>query len=170
VGEVHTSQLQFSEEVREYCVGNTCRQYAKTWACPPAVGSVEECKERALLFGRMLVFSTVYIVEDTFDFEGYHNALLSFKEVVDVIHEKIRPMLSDYILLSNEGCARCKTCTYPEAPCRFPEKLCASLEGYGIFVARLAEQAGMKYNNGTNSVTYFGGLLYNDVIEGSSGL
>jgi hypothetical protein len=37
----------------------------------------------------------------------------------------------------------------------------ASLEAYGIFVAKLAEKAGMKYINGVNTVTYFGAVLFN---------
>lgn len=32
-------------------------------------------------------------------------------------------------------------------------------EGYGIFVSELAKQAGIRYNNDVNTVTYFGGLV-----------
>ena len=37
-----------------------------------------------------------------------------------------------------------------------------SLEGYGIFVSELANQAGVKYNNGPCTVTFFGALICND--------
>jgi len=50
-----------------------------------------------------------------------------------------------FLLLSNEGCIRCKSCTYPDAPCRFPDKLYPSLEGYGILVTELAKKAGLNF-------------------------
>ena len=64
------------------------------------------------------------------------------------------------LLLSNEGCGRCARCTYPDAPCRFPELLHHSLEGYGWIVKELADAAGIRYHNGPNTVTYFGALLF----------
>lgn len=41
-----------------------------------------------------------------------------------------------------------------------PEMLFPSLEGFGIDVASLAAKAGLAYNGGENTVTYFGMLLY----------
>jgi hypothetical protein len=35
------------------------------------------------------------------------------------------------------------------------------LEGCGIFVSKLAAQAGVNYINGANTVTYFGAVMYN---------
>ena len=43
---------------------------------------------------------------------------------------------------------------------RMPEMLFPSLEGFGIDVASLAAKAGLTYNGGENTVTYFGMLLY----------
>ena len=40
------------------------------------------------------------------------------------------------------------------------EMLFPSLEGFGIDVASLAAKAGLTYNGGENTVTYFGMLLY----------
>ena len=34
-----------------------------------------------------------------------------------------------------------------------------SIEGYGFQIYELAKAAGIKYNNGENTVTFFGGLL-----------
>ena len=114
-GQVDPSCLRFHREVRDLCRQNTCRNYNTSWACPPAVGSLEDCRERV----------------------GHH-----------------------YLLLSNEGCGRCSQCTWPDAPCRFPEKLHHSLEGYGFIVSELANLAGIPYNGGPNTVTFFGALLY----------
>ena len=62
----------------------------------------------------------------------------------------------DFLLLSNEGCARCGTCTWPDAPCRFPEELSPSVEGFGIMVYELAKSAGLVYRSSSESVRYFG--------------
>ncbi|MDR2517292.1 MAG: DUF2284 domain-containing protein [Spirochaetaceae bacterium] len=161
-GEVDLCEVEFTEEVREYCIQNTCRQYGKTWACPPAAGTVDECRERARRYNRMLVFSGKYAIGGSFDFEGMVSALQAFKTVVNTIDDGLRIKMSGYLLLGNEGCGNCRNCTYPDNPCRFPDKMHHSIEGYGIYVAKLARQAGIAYNNGGNTITYFGALLYNE--------
>ena len=70
--------------------------------------------------------------------------------------------LSKLLILSNEGCMRCNTCTWPEEACRFPEELQPSIEGFGFVVSELAKQAGIPYMNGKNTVTFFGAVLYNE--------
>ena len=44
-----TAELEFSERIRTVCREN-CPRYNKTWACPPAVGSVEVCRARCLSY------------------------------------------------------------------------------------------------------------------------
>ena len=59
------------------------------------------------------------------------------------------------------GCRVCKVCAKKtNEPCRFPELAMRSLEAYGIHVSKLAEAAGMKYINGSDTVTYFGAVLF----------
>ena len=158
-GLIDTHDLMFYPEIRKICKENTCRNYGTTWACPPAVGTIEECKKRVMQYEKMLLFSIKYNLKDSYDIEGMENALFSFKGSVDIFDEKLKLFLSDYLLLSNEGCGRCKKCTYPDAPCRFPEHLHHSIEGYGFQIYELAKAAGIKYNNGENTVTFFGGLF-----------
>ena len=67
--------------------------------------------------------------------------------------------LETYVL-STEACTRCAHCTYPDAPCRFPERLHHALEGYGFLVHELAQAAGIRYNGGKGTVTFFGALLF----------
>lgn len=137
-GYVNIESLKYYPEVRRICEGNACCNYATSWACPPAIGTLE----------------------DSFDFEGMTNGLLEFKKRVDQYQKHLDGVLSDFVLLSNEGCGRCKECTYPNEPCRFPQLLHHSLEGYGFIVNQLAHEAGVRYNNGPNTVTYFGALLF----------
>ena len=157
---IEPSAIVFSQEIRDICASNACGNYGKKWTCPPGVGTVDECREKCLSFEHALVFQTVYPLEDSFDFEGMMEGHRAFKGVCDRLHDLAKPALKRFWLLSNEGCEGCKTCTYPDAPCRFPDKLYPAVEGLGIYVNKLAESAGLKYINGANTVTYFGMLLY----------
>jgi predicted metal-binding protein len=160
-GYIPIARLNYSSEVRKICEGNSCRCYGTSWACPPAVGTLEECRERIEQYDAMLLFTKKYELESSFDFEGMGEALRDFKKAVDRFHRRLDPVLSSFMLLSNEGCGRCAECTYPDAPCRFPDLLHHSLEGYGFVVNELAKQANVRYNNGPNTVTFFGALLFN---------
>lgn len=159
-GFLRTEDIMTYQEIRDICATDVCRNYGKSWACPPAVGTVAECEDRIKKYGTFMLFSAKYDIEDSFDFEGMKTALFDFKKLVDEFNSKINPVLSDYLLLSNEGCGRCEKCTYPEKECRFPELLYPSLEGYGLNVSKLSKAAGVKYINGSNTVTYFGALVF----------
>ena len=66
---VPVSEIPFSENVREICK-NECNRYGKSWSCPPAVGTVEECRERCMQYKLALVFSTVAETGDAYDFDS----------------------------------------------------------------------------------------------------
>lgn len=160
-GYVQIENLKYYPEIRKICEGNSCRNYATSWACPPAIGTIAECKKRIDQYHKMFLFTRKYELEDSFDFENMVAGLKNFKQTVDILQQKVNDFLSTYLLLSNEGCGRCTECTYPNAPCRFPQLLHHSLEGYGFIIKDLADEAGIHYNNGPNTVTYFGALLFN---------
>lgn len=159
-GHVEIERMKYYQEIREICKENMCGNYGISWACPPAIGTLEECRTRVNQYDKMILFSQKYSLEDSFDFEGMVAGLRDFKKMVDLLQQKLDDFLSDYLLLSNEGCGRCSECTYPDAPCRFPHLLHHSLEGYGFIVNELAGEAGVSYNNGPCTVTYFGALLF----------
>lgn len=159
-GLIETEDIVFSREVRSLCERNACGKHGTTWACPPAVGTIGECKERCLRYDKALVFSAKYNLQGSFDYEGMVLGHNEFKKVSDRLAALARKEQPDFLLLSNEGCMRCKECTYPHSPCRFPERLSPSVESYGIMVSSLAKSAKINYVNGQNTVTYFGLLLY----------
>lgn len=159
-GLINTKQIVFSNEVRSLCEGNVCGNYGTTWACPPAVGTIGDCKEKCLEYDEAFVFSAKYNLEDSFDYEGMIFGHNEFKKVCDKLFGLVKEKLSDFLLLSNEGCMRCNECTYPHHPCKFPELLFPAVEGFGIMVNALAKSANIQYINGGNTVTYFGLLLF----------
>jgi predicted metal-binding protein len=162
-GVVDPRDVEFSEEVRGLCAQNLCHEYGQTWACPPAIGTVDECRDRAWSYGKMLVFSVRYDLQDNTDFEAMRVAMQEFRSMAHRLDEAVKPFLHDYLMLGNEGCGTCETCTYPDSPCRFPDQVHGSIEGYGIWVNKLAELAGISgYTERQKTVTYFGALLYNE--------
>ena len=124
------------------------------------VGTVDECRARCLAYTHVLVFSAKYDLEDSFDFEGMQAGMRAFKTVCARLDDAARKHLTRFMLLGNESCGRCEKCTYPDAPCRFPERLYPAIEGHGIMVNQLAARAGIRYINGPDTVTYFGGLFF----------
>ena len=103
-GLISTAQIPFEQEIRKICEKNVCRLYGKTWACPPAVGTVEECRARCLSYKTAMVFNAVYPLEDSFDYEGMMQGHSAFKYLCDQLYERVRPQLNQFLLLSNEGC------------------------------------------------------------------
>lgn len=160
-GFISPSDAIFYDWVRDACEDNKCRKYDTTWVCPPAVSTVEECKERCLQYDTMMIFSGLFHLKRPFDYRGMLKGMSEFKKMATNLDELISPLVGDRLVFSNEGCDFCKKCTYPYSPCRFPDKIHHSLEGYGLIVYDLAKQAGIKYDNGDLTMTYFGGILFN---------
>lgn len=158
-GVIAAGEIEVRQDVRAACESNVCRNYGRTWACPPASGTLDECRARIRQYRSLLLYSCKYPLEDSFDYEGMMSAWRSFKALSDRVRETVSGEIAGCLFLSNEGCGRCEVCTYPDAPCRHPDKMQPSIEGWGLLVADLAKRAGMRYINGKNTVTYFGGIL-----------
>ena len=155
---IKSEELPFRTYVVDACAQNACGCYGKTWQCPPGVGTFEEVKAKCLAYENVLVFTTCHSLEDSFDIEGMHSGRLEHEKITD----QVTAMFEDRKIraLSAEGCGLCKVCTYPNAPCRFPEKARSSVEANAISVVELAKQCGIHYKNGQNTVTYFSVILY----------
>ena len=64
-----TAELVFSDRVRYIC-RTECPQYGKSWACPPGVGTVEECRARCLRYPHALLITTMTETEDIADIQA----------------------------------------------------------------------------------------------------
>lgn len=163
VGTAKVADVKFSREFRDACAQNICGKYGTCWMCPPDVGDIDEMIARAKEYESIMVFQSIGQLEDSFDFEGMqdaavkHNVLtLAVAEGVAGIQHEKKPLI-----LGAGACHICGRCTkLDNLPCAHPNKAIPSLEAYGIAVSELAAVSGMKYINGENTVTYFGGVLY----------
>jgi len=160
---IEVKDITFRPEFREACRQNSCGKYNTNWGCPPACGTIEEMMAQAQSYPYALVYQTVSLLEDSFDYEGMQEG----KRYYNSVTEKVRELFAQYfphketLFLNAGACKVCGRCAkLDEQPCRFPEKRTVSMEAYGVDVSNLAKVAGMNYINGQNTVTYFGAILY----------
>ena len=154
--------LEALQEVRDMCAVNTCGMYEKRWSCPPGCGTIEECAARMKKYSNGLILQTVGDIEDSFDFEGIMEvSKLHGDRFLNVMGE-VKNWLSDYMILGACACRKCKECTYPDAPCRFPEEAMSSMEANGLFVSDVCKKNNVAYNYGEGKMCYTGCLLFND--------
>lgn len=151
-------ELPFSERVRYICK-TSCVRYGKSWACPPAVGGVSECREKCLSYSECFLFTTLHEAADPQD-TGESGA---GKEEHEQITRRVRKIFEHHDLetlaLSAESCSLCKECAYPKEKCRRPDEMLPCLESYGILVTGLADKYGMGFLYGSGVVRWFSLIL-----------
>jgi predicted metal-binding protein len=157
--QIRREDLSFLEQVRYIC-RTECPQYGKSWSCPPAVGSVEECRARCSAFSEGFLFSTIAEVDDIENMEASLATRMEHENITRQIRDFFRESYKEVLTLSTESCAICKKCTYPEGACRHPDRMFPCIESYGILVTDLAEKYGMSFMNGSNVITWFSLILY----------
>lgn len=151
--------IPFLEEVRYIC-RTECPQYGKSWSCPPAVGTVEECQKRCMEYEGGFMFTTVAEVTDLADLQETLATRMEHEAVTREIRAFFQEQCEQVLILSTESCAVCETCAYPDAPCRYPDRMFPCIESHGILVTNLAERYGITFMNEGNVVTWFSLILY----------
>ncbi len=150
---IETDRIVFSEDTVKACARNACGCYGTIWSCPPAVGKLSYLEKKIRAYPYVFFFSTCHELEDSFDLEGMDSARQEHTRLTEEIAEHFS--VPHDCVLGAEACNICKQCTYPSAPCRFPERQRRTVESHGIDVVVLCERTGLKYCNGQNTVTYF---------------
>ncbi len=148
------STMEVKQEVRDMCSSGQCKMYGTNWACPPACGTLEECQERIAAFRQGLLVQTVGELEDELDGEGMMEAQVRHKENFARFLAVLRQEYPDLLALGAGSCTVCAKCSYPDAPCRFPEKSVSSVESYGILVLQLCKDNHLEYYYGQDHIAY----------------
>jgi len=156
---ITTDELVFADRVRWICE-HECPMYNTTWACPPAVGTVEACRARVLAFSEGLMIATITEVSDIANIEETLSTRADHERITREILEIVRQRSTQTLTLSTEACAHCAHCSYPDAPCRHPDRMFPCVESHGILVTDLAEKHGIDFLAGNNLVTWFSLILY----------
>jgi len=148
--QISTGDLVFSPLLLEYCKSNVCGKYNNSWTCPPACESMEEQRGKILSCENVFVFTTKHDLEDSFDYEGMTRGM----ELHSLLTADFKKRLRGVPVYGAGSCPFCDPCAFP-SPCPFPEKKIGSIEAAGINVTELSKAAGLAYNNGPDTVTYF---------------
>ena len=157
---IDPKELEFNSRIRWICE-NECPMYGKSWACPPGVGSLNQCKGKCLQHENCLLISSIVEVDDIADMEETlatrpgHEALTN--EVADIMRE----LGADPYVLSTEACTICERCAILDGqPCRFPEKMHPCVESHCINVVPILEANGLEFQFGANVVTWISLLFF----------
>jgi len=159
-GYVNMESLIPMNEIRDMCAVNKCGRFGTSWSCPPACGSIEETTLKIKQYDSGILVQTTGIMSDDFDYETIKNTEIEHKKHFTDFIRQIRMICDDPLPLSAGTCTVCKSCTYPDKPCRFPNKCFSSMEAYGLFVSDICTKSDIKYNYGPKTMTYTSCVLF----------
>lgn len=148
------SKIKLLADVRKMCESNTCHMYGKNWNCPPGCGTLEECEKKVRKYARGLLVQTVGELEDSLDGEGMMEAEAAHKKHFFELERVLREQYPGMLPIGAGCCTRCTSCTYPDAPCRFPDKSFASMEAYGMLVTQVCQDNNLAYYYGPCTIAY----------------
>lgn len=145
--------------VRDMCQANRCGLYGRCWTCPPACGTIEENAQALVRYHTGLIVQTTRALEDDFDYEGMTACGDAHRAMFAGLHPVLKGRYPGLLSLGAGGCRLCEACTYPDAPCRMPDRALSSMEAYGLLVSDVCEKNGLGYYYGPGTITYTGCYL-----------
>lgn len=146
--------IELKKEVRDMCASGGCGAYGKNWSCPPACGELEDLRQSIARYRRGILVQSVGEVEDSLDFEGMMEVETAHKARFNALHEALCRRWPDLLALGVGACTRCRVCTCPDAPCRFPDKRVSSMEACGMVVSEVCRANGLGYYYGPRAIAY----------------
>ena len=157
---IDPKELEFSSRIRWICE-NECPMYGKSWACPPGVGTVDQCAAKCRGFENCLMVSTIVEVADITNIEETLATRPEHEEITNQVRDMMLEQGVDPYVLSTEACSICEHCAYLDGqPCRFPEKMHPCVESHGINIIPTLEENGIEFQFGCNVVTWVSLLFY----------
>jgi predicted metal-binding protein len=157
------SLIRIDPAVRKLCEANACGSYGRNHMCPPSVDGIDKWRDVIMGFDQAMIVSKMYTMEKKYDmevmFEGARDFEVSLRNARESIEEQHPDV--NVMILGAGPCMYCKRCSkLNDLPCVHPDKAYPSVEACGIDVMSLSKDTDVKYNNGANTVTYFGLVLY----------
>ena len=159
---VDPKSLEFSQRIRWICE-NECPRFGQSWACPPGVGTVEECRDRCLGYDSCLMIGTITECDDVSNIEATLATRPAHEAVTDQVRDMMRELGVEPYILSTDSCAICAKCTYPHGqPCRHQESMHPCVESHGINVIPTLEENGLEFLYGENIITWYSLLFFRE--------
>ncbi len=159
-GWIDPKSLEFSGRIRHICQAE-CPMYGKSWACPPAVGSVESCQKKCGSYVNCLVIGTAVEVADIGDLEATLSTRGDHEAITNQVGDLLRRQGVAPYILSTEACAECERCAFLDGlPCRLPQRMHPCIESHGINIIPTLEAEGLEFQYGDHVVTWYSMLFY----------
>lgn len=159
---IDPASLEFSDRVRYICKAE-CPMYGKTWACPPAVGEVDQCREKCLQYKDCLMVGTITETQNIANLQASLETRADHEKLTNQIRELFRRQGVEPYILSTEACAICERCAYLDGlPCRMPGRMHPCVESHGINLIPTLEENGLPFQYGENVITWYSLLFFND--------
>ena len=156
------TKLEFNARIRWICE-NECPMFGKSWACPPAVGSVAECQAQCRRFDSCLMIATITEVADIANIDETLATRPEHEAITNQVGDLLRQQGIEPYILSTEACAECDRCAWLDGqPCRFPGRMHPCVESHGINLLAVLEELGLAFQYGENVVTWFSLLFFNN--------
>ena len=157
---IDPAELEFSGRIRWICQ-NECPMYGKSWACPPGVGTVEECAKKCLSYQNCLAIGTITETEDIGDMEAALRTRPEHEAITGQVRQMFRDQGIEPYILSTEACAVCERCAILDGqPCRLPGRMHPCVESHGINLIPTLEANGLDFQYGNNIVTWYSLLFF----------
>jgi len=147
------------QDVRDMCRCG-CSRYGTCWTCPPGCGTLEQCRQRLQACRNGVLVQTVAELEDEFDGEGMMQAQSTHNSRFAALVLQLRGTVPGLLPLGAGCCGICTDCTYPDAPCRFPDRQISSMEAYGLLVQQVCKANGLSYYYGSGTIAYCSCLMW----------
>ncbi|MCL2819641.1 MAG: DUF2284 domain-containing protein [Oscillospiraceae bacterium] len=148
------STLEFRQDIRDMCNAEKCRSYNKSWSCPPACPSLDEMQEKVKNYTNGIIVQTVGDLEDSLDWDGIMEVGAKHKENFGKMRENLSKKNPKLLAMGAGECKLCQLCTYPDKPCRYPDKIEISMEAYGLFVSKVCTDNNIGYNYGQEKIAF----------------
>ena len=136
---VPPAEVPFSAEVRAACAENLCGQYGTCHTCPPGCGEWDVLAAKYRAYRGAFLYTTLHKPKGACDFSEMLRSGNDHRRVDDALIDALHDAgFRDFVLSGAGSCPVCEKCTYPDAPCRFPDKARSAMEALGIDVVALA--------------------------------
>lgn len=157
---VDPNELEFNNRIRWICE-NECPMYGKSWACPPGVGTLNQCKGKCLTHENCLLISSIVEVDDIADMEKTLATRPEHEALTNEVAGIMRQLGANPYILSTEACTVCEKCAILDGEaCRFPDKMHPCVESHCINVVPILESHGLEFQFGANVVTWISLLFF----------
>ena len=159
---VDPKSIEFSDRIRYICQ-TECPMYGKTWACPPGVGEVASCKAKCLGYENCLLIGTIVETSDSANIDETLATRPAHEKVTNQVRDLMQEQGVQPYILSTEACAICDRCAYLDGlPCRMPDRMHPCIESHGINIIPTLEENGLEFYYGSNIVTWYSLLFFNE--------